>query len=554
MLQGVNSIGSHYASAANSFSGSTVNINNTCANYVSYYCQLPGTIGMYPTHTGHVTVFYTPSGNTCAQTYITGGSGGAGGAPGALVRVDQTALRAYEAAFLASKEMMCDSIRSEFSLIDFGKHDSLINYIDTVTDAGALYATLVAGSPYLSSLAVEAAATTGLPVLGPLGLGGTPLLSDTQMVAVLELNPDLLRNPNILYYVDSIYSFCNHTLHVLHHYAEDSVTARTVTEDSIESYRMTMANAEQIILLDINAAGDTSVSVTDTTGAGICTDSTSMYYTLDSNTVYSNSYSVDTWLRHVGGLWADYARVGYYNALQQYDVADSVFYSIPETWLAIDSENVIANSAIGPIVPVWGVRTGIEIASMTNIWGVLYNAETSGSNINPARNIYSLDSTDIAALDTSSAPIAPANTAEILTNNLTNIINPSISSGSILVIKCLEVIPELGRRESGGGSGGQQSQMGDIMPYLSKKGGEQFSAFPNPASGIVTFAYNVPDAGGDVRIVITNVVGEEEATLHTGNNSGAVQWNPNGLAPGMYIYQASGANGIIYTGKIVVAK
>ncbi len=245
----------------------------------------------------------------------------------------------------------------------------------------------------------------------------------------------------------------------------------------------------------------------------------------------------------MGGLWADYARVGYYNALQQYDVADSIFYTIPEYWLAIDSENVIASSVIGPI---WAVP--VEMASMTNIWGVLYNAEINH------RDLYSLDSADIHAIDTSSAPIAPANTAEILTNNLTNIINPSISSGSILVIKCLEVIPELGRRESGGGGGRQQSQMGGMMPYLSKKGGEQFSAFPNPASGVVTFAYNVPDAGGDVRIVITNVVGEEEATLHTGNNSGAVQWNPSGLAPGMYIYQASGANGIICTGKIVVAK
>ena len=428
---------------------------------------------------------------------------------------------------------MYDSIRSEYSLIDLGNHDSLINYIDTVSDTGALYKTLTAGSPYLSGMAVEAVA-------------GITMLNDTLMESVLELNPDLLRNPSLWEFVDSIYSFPSCMVRTLHHYAQDSMTTRTVTEDSIQSYKMTMANAEHIIMLDINAPGDTSVSVTDTTGEGICTDSTSMYYTLDSNSAYSNSGIVDTCLRTIGGLWADYARVGYYNAQQQYDIADSIYFTIPSYWLAIDSMNSLIYS------PGSKDYTPPAVAGMSNIWDVLYNAETSG------RNIYDLDSSDITSLDTSSAPLAPANTAEILTNTLTNIINPSISSGSILVIPCLEVIPTDRNNHKGHGGDGPQSQMAGAMPLMPNMvqaaGGQQFSVFPNPTSGMVTFNYNVPDAGGDVKIEITNVVGEQEAEIHTGNNTGAVQWNANLLSPGIYIYQASGANGIICTGKLVLAK
>jgi hypothetical protein len=55
-----------------------------------------------------------------------------------------------------------------------------------------------------------------------------------------------------------------------------------------------------------------------------------------------------------------------------------------------------------------------------------------------------------------------------------------------------------------------------------------------------------------VKIVITNTVGEKVKELHAANKAGSMQWDPRGLAAGVYLYQASSEQGIISKGKLVV--
>ena len=81
----------------------------------------------------------------------------------------------------------------------------------------------------------------------------------------------------------------------------------------------------------------------------------------------------------------------------------------------------------------------------------------------------------------------------------------------------------------------------------------QLLVFPNPAKGFVTFADNAPDAGADIRIMITNVMGEKVAELHTGNNTGRIVWDTHQQQNGVYMYQATGG-GVTSNGKIVVAR
>ncbi len=81
-----------------------------------------------------------------------------------------------------------------------------------------------------------------------------------------------------------------------------------------------------------------------------------------------------------------------------------------------------------------------------------------------------------------------------------------------------------------------------------------FSVFPNPASGVVTFSYNVQDGGNDMRIVVTNVVGEKVATMQPTGSAGNAYWNPGNVAAGVYIYTASNDRGVISKGKVVVVR
>lgn len=92
---------------------------------------------------------------------------------------------------------------------------------------------------------------------------------------------------------------------------------------------------------------------------------------------------------------------------------------------------------------------------------------------------------------------------------------------------------------------------GSTSPEYTNK---QFSAYPNPTNGTVTFSYNVPDAGGNMKITITNIVGEKVADITMAGKSGSVNWDAHGLAAGVYIFQASSDKGIISKGKLVVFK
>ena len=532
--QGVSSCGSPTQPAANTFSGSTYNIvdNIGWSNTMTYYYSMPDSAGEVPDRrTGYVNVFHTYATNACAPTYGIGTAAGGGFKAFAAVRLDQSTLQACEQAFLTAQQTWQDSLASERGKMDLGNTDSMLSYVDTSTDTSALYNTFVAASPYVSEAALIRTATNRA-------------LSRWSMSRVLEHNPDLIRDSSFYASIDNIYSFTSYQRSRFQCYRHDSVTTRTVIEDSIRNASMEMGYYANLIMFDLNAPGDTNVTVSDTTGLGICTDSTSIYYTLDSNSTYSNSDSIDAWLQHIGGLWTYYARAGYYNEMQQYKIADSIMNNLPGQVL----DTVVALSSTTSLPTSIAISRPV-IATMSNIWNVIYNAETNGWNI------YDLDSADIANLDTTSIP-AYTDIASVLTLNLTNIINVSGNFGSILVIPCIQRLHE---RKSHVGGNGSQSSVANASPFSQLStgqlaNGEQFAVFPNPTNGIVTFAYNIPDAGGDVRIVIANVIGEQQTEIHTGNDSGTAKWNPSNLPSGIYIYQASAANGIISTGKIVIEK
>lgn len=487
----------HYIPAGNTFSGSTHNIVNTSGNGLVYYYD--GTTSQDPVNilasgTSGVSVYSSyPLTNSCPSSFP-----GPIRTPVAPVALDQSVLQTYKQTFRSASVAYEDSLAVYDSMI--------VNSTST-----PLYPTLLAKSPWMAQTALQ-------------GVADGRTLTYSQFINVLKQNASVYRDPDFRNYVQSDYAITTADKDSLVQKSTQS-TRRTNLEASIISSNMIMSEAANKIMMALKTANDTSVSVSDTTGAGICTDSTSMYYGLDSNMRYASTDSVNAWLQNIGSLWTWYSRVGLYNSAHQYSKADSIFHTINyvvPTGLSID-------------------RTTYD--TYTRIWNVIHGAEVAG------RDMHQLTNHEIFLLDTTSVPIITYNSAEQVLRNITAVIKPAPDPQ---VNPCLPIQVRGSFARNGDGSDSQnavQPPVTDINDYTSNC---RFSVYPNPASGIVTFEYNVPDPGEDITITISNILGEKVQVIYTGNSAGRVYWDPRKAASGVYLYQASDANGIISKGKILI--
>ena len=115
----------------------------------------------------------------------------------------------------------------------------------------------------------------------------------------------------------------------------------------ISSANVAISTAGNIIIMAIKSCVDTGISNFDTTGAGICTDSNSVYFPCETAMLIMCIVgSLDAWLQNVGSLWTHYERARYYDYLGQYTVADSIFSRIGGLLTTIDSIEVVATAPI----------------------------------------------------------------------------------------------------------------------------------------------------------------------------------------------------------------
>ncbi len=428
------------------------------------------------------------------------------------VRYDPDTLQAHKTVFFNARKVYTDTLALYNSEIDGGNTATVLSTISSATNAFSLYLYLLTKSPWLSETALEAVADK-------------ELLTNTEFVSVLGVNASVMRDGTFVNYIQSDYTISSTNMAILMGLAAINTT-RTKLEDAIACAQLNMAREGGAIIMAMRTPTDTSVSVSDSTGTGICTDSNSVYYLLDSN-MSCNLDSLDVWLQNVGNVWATYERAGLYNAFGQYDMADSIFAGIKDT-----------------TQPKY---VKIAYNDYAKVWNVIQSSERAG------RNILSLDSAEIASLDTTSIPVLTYSTGQQLVRGITANIRRITPGGShIIALPCLFHLTESGLRTTNTDSTGQT----DIFATgnLPGMGGNLFTVYPNPTSGVVTFAYNVPEGGSDIRIVITNILGEKIMELHTGNNAGKTNWDASRQTTGVYFYEASNDNGIISNGKVVVAR
>jgi hypothetical protein len=296
----------------------------------------------------------------------------------------------------------------------------------------------------------------------------------------------------------------------------------------MDTTQMNMGDAANSILMALKSLSDTGIDITDSTNSGICMDSTSMYYLLDSNMHYTGMDSLDMWWQNIGALWTFYDRVGFYNSLGQVSIADSIFRA---------TVNFLAKSSLSD-----SNSDSSVYAIYSTLWSVLKTAESEG------RTIFSLDSADKASLEITSDPDFTQNSGE-LAMWIINITHGGIVPISPLPIPCIGSAVIFAERKENNSNPKNNQQNGYAIPSFGTN--ERLSVYPNPSSGIITFAYNV-SGGGSITIIITDMLGEKVAEMQPGTSSGLSYWDPRGNAAGMYIYRVSNGEGIIGMGKVVV--
>ncbi len=505
LYQGINGQGSIFASAGNTFSGSSRNIVNYVSNPVYYYY----TIGHTPTENPayiyavpYVMTTLVSSPKSCPSSYSTGTF--AACIAGSTTALTMSSLQTHKQNFRVNQSILQSLQGAYRSQLDFGNTDSLVVVIDTSTYSPSLYSMLSGGAPYISTTALKAVADINV-------------LGYSEMMNVMRQNPDDLHDYDFLNYVNNDYHFSADDMDTLR-YASLNTTARTTLEQTMGVKRMTMADEANIIMMALTSSVDTNVTESDI-NAGICMDSASVYYRMDSTAFYFGLDSMDTWLRNIGGLWTKYERAAYYDFRGQHEIADSIFNGILGMLPAGDSTDSV---------------TYVDYKKMRD---VITGAEADG------RNVYTLNDGEIDSLSPFGSTDITYNTAAVEIGTITDLrVTP--------YVPCVLVHFETYRL----GHGGTTTKTIRPITDINSSKYNRFSVFPNPASGVVTFSYNVQDGGNDMRIVVTNVVGEKVATMQPKGSAGNAYWNPGNVAAGVYIYTASNDRGVISKGKVVVVK
>ena len=532
-LQGLGFETGYYGRPAkNTFSGSIYNILNNCP-YINYHYDEANSSTEKPSIvSSNVWRLATNNGTSCAATYTSSGGVGAF----FPVAADKSALELHKSTFNASK-VAYDSLRNVYiSVMDSGYPPTYLQgQIDTASDATRLYSLLLSASPYLSDKILKHITTS-------------TILSYDLMDSLFLKNPEGLRHDSVYRHVSSFFATIQQNDPQLSDYvssltsaANDSFTVRAEFEALMSGTNMLMHDEASTILFALKSPIDTAISLFDTTGAGFDTDTSSVYYTLDSMALYSGLDSLDTWLRNIGGFEADIERVGYYNYLKQYQTADSIFNNI--------SRSSLPSEAVG------------SYDTYKDVWSVIHASEIDG------RSVYQLDSTDISLLDTFTAPeYSPNRARQVLWNISRSIVDfrnvydqasaLSAAGGPLYPTYSFPCIISVLSSSKPGSTSPDRSSNISILPVVEGLNitKSKLSVYPNPAADIVTFEFSSPQSRGAVTVTITNILGMKVIDLQIMDSERKQYWNTESYPSGVYLYRVTGEHGIIGNGKILLNK
>lgn len=485
----------YYTSASNSFSGSTKNIVNPNYNRPLQYFNHSGT----PTLSGNATLHSgvldacpatipTPSGSVTAYpSYMTATTSS----------LDLTSLAGYKAAYYTQRAEYQNALAEMAETIDRGNTDSVVNFIDTSSDYTSMFNALSKISPYLSATALRKVAEVASQT------------NYEDVVALLAENPEVIADYNELNDLADIAGMTAQDFTDLWAVACSTLTGRTTLEGAARSAGAAMDETAGMVLMALKSPIDTNVAVTDTTFAGVCLDTNSVYYLNDSNSFYHSIDSVDSWLATIGKTEMQYERLGIKYLKGEYNSIISSFNAIDTQYL--DSAGMVAHRYM---------KTYLE---------VLLDAHASG------RSIYQLSDTDMQLLSLDAYPALDIRASRVFAGNA--------KTDPISHFPCAAAPPvsKFPRRI--------KDRTKENTPVY------RVSAYPNPSKGDVSFECITPANNTEgVRLTVMNLLGETVFDYTMPAKSGSYDWNTGALSSGVYIYVASVNNRIVGKGKVVLVK
>lgn len=495
--------------AGNTFTGSTLNIANPnlfrpLKYYNDYYA---GTVST----SGNVTLI-TASTATCSSTLPTGGGGDITGSPiGPLIRspltaISNTDLFIVKSHYFAAKHRRDSVSQYLTTVIDLGNTQALRHFIDTCANADTLFGRLTDISPYLSRTALDRIITKTIQV-------GTAYYQP--LIDVMALNPEVISDYDYLKKTQEDIDMTTNDFDMLWSIASTTISARGEIENEKGAEQATMnANLSDIILA-LKSPIDTNISLSDTTFEGICLDTASIYYLIDTNSRYIYLDSLDTWLTEMGSKQATHERIGRQLAAGNLQQAAAVYNS-----LGYDAYNNQPDPT--------------EEQEYSMLWGVLYDAAIQG------RSALYLTSTDKAGL---TAPEGINIDASAARSSVAHLLYPS----PYVLFPCASA--PLAARSS---SNDHIKHPDSYNTDADKK--DKLKAYPNPSDGMVTFQYQPSGMGTDeITITVLNVLGEKVMQQNIEATTTRLQWNAAKLPSGIYLYTGTNSKGaIIGKGKIVL--
>lgn len=469
--------GSRTESAGNQFQDplSTFHLVGTSSSgYFKYF----HTVGVYEPNLPPSPPYNNPqkvpslSSNTCPSEFSSGGSI-------STFPLSGTTLNASKDDFFNASTGLVTKVSDYANLVDGGNTTDLLNYVTTSMqiDSPTVRTTLLGHSPYLSYDVLTAAASADI-------------LPQSVLIEVLEANPEMLRNEDLLSHLETIPNPLSAPQIESLRLASGNATARSEMIAEIGDYNMEKGRLSTLIL---------------------------NHYLLD--TTENDRDSIPVWLDNINNLTSEYSKVAYYAGAGDYTTSASILDDIPTNFTLTSDDN-----------DEWGLYV--------ELWDLLKSIHDDG------RTAKEMTGEEIIQLEAiGDNPIA---TGRLIDNQVDVILNEPLPN---FKVPCT-IGYESGEMKSGRRSGSTVIR----GRGLSGGNGNMIKAYPNPAKDFVVFEYDIKSPSGKLSIRVTNITGQEVAELELQQSIGESRLDTRTLPAGVYLYELHDGSKSIGVGRVVITK
>ncbi|MBO6516485.1 MAG: T9SS type A sorting domain-containing protein [Bacteroidia bacterium] len=412
--------------------------------------------------------------NACASNY----SGGGGVID---IPMSGPTLTAQKADFQTYRSTVKSLQANLDGLIDNGSTDQLVADILSAThaDTVSLIADLTGYSPYLSSTVLET-------------LASADLISTTSLISLLEQNPEMLRNDELLEHLEFNIPSPLSPLQIDNlRVASENPSERTGKESELDHNQLQMNLRGELI---------------------------TTHYLLDTN---ANSIdSISDWLDTINTLQSNYQKVAFHIGNGDFMDAELIWNDMPVNFNMSSSELD-------------------EYNLFVQYWMLLKSVNDDG------RTVLELNQTEIEELENiQNDPIATGKQIEDVVKVTINPNEPAAHLPCNLTAEPIDHAEPKATSSSDKPRGLETAENKNLV-----------QAYPNPADQQVTFEFDLEEVEPNSVLRITNTNGQVvKSFIMNDFAEGEIRWNSQSAQPGVYFFEVKTNETLLQSGGIIIAR